>query len=59
MHVFAAIVTEERLSTLDSLSRLRHYVAMLNADWTSLVQNATKHRNDLDEALEVRMLLSW
>ena len=52
-------VAEQKLSTLDSLSRLGHYVTELEADWSNVVQMATQHHNDLDEALEVRMLLSW
>jgi len=56
---FASTVDEEKLATLDSLLRLAHYVAVLDADWTRVVHDATQHRNNLDEALEVQMLSSW
>ena len=46
-------VAEEKLNEMDSLSRLGHYVAVLENSWTSVDQNATDLLNDLDEALEV------
>jgi len=47
------LVADEMLSSSDSLSRLGHYVAILDCDWTSVVKNATELRNDVDETLEV------
>jgi len=46
-------VAEEKLSTLDSVARLGHYVSVLDSDWTNVEKNTTQLRNDLDEALEV------
>lgn len=50
---FVNEVVEEKLSTLDSLSRLGHYVSVLDCDCTAVVKDATNLRNDIDETLEV------
>jgi len=58
VNVLVTTVAEQKLGTLDSLLRLGHYVAVLDADWSNVIQTSTQHRNDLDEALEVRRLVS-
>jgi len=44
----------DKLSTVDSTTRLGHYVAVLASSWTSVVDDATELHNELDETLEVQ-----
>ena len=53
MFVSVIEVAEDKLSTLDSLSRLGHYIIVLDSDWSTVVKDATELRNDIDETLEV------
>jgi len=61
--LFVIQVAEDKLSTLDSLSRLGHYVIILDSDWSTVVKDATELRNDIDETLEVlivmQSILQW
>jgi len=53
----SVIVDESLLSLLDPLSRLAHYVAVLSCNWSNVNENATRLRDDVDEAVEVRRRL--
>ena len=53
----SVIVDESVLSSLDPLSRLAHYVAVLSCNWSNVNENATRLRDDVDEAVEVRRRL--
>jgi len=46
-------VDEDELSKSDSVSRLGHYVVVLENNWTSVDNSATELHNELDETLEV------